>query len=124
MRVSLRCLVHAAFALLLLASWGRVAVAEPCGTPEVIASFPPDGATAVPSNATLTASYGAPIDLDDETVALTGPLGAVPIEMLHNESENTLHALPLAPLDAGSYRVDWPALRGVGTGRGRARSVS
>lgn len=102
----------------------RTAAAEPCGTPEVSASFPPDGATAVPANATLSASYGAPIDFDDEVVVLTGPFGDVPIDLFRNESENTLHAVPLAPLDAGGYVLNWPALRGVGTGRGRARSVS
>jgi hypothetical protein len=109
---------------LALASVALPAVAEPCGTPEVSASFPPDGATAVPANATLSASYGAPIDFDDEVVVLTGAAGDVPLEMFRSESENTLHAVPLAPLDAGSYLLEWPALRGVGTGRGRARSIS
>lgn len=124
MRLSFSNWTRVALAALSFAGVSRTAAAEPCGTPEVSASFPPDGATSVPANATLSASYGAPIDFDDEIVVLTGPLGDVPLDLFQNESENTLHALPLAPLDAGSYSLEWPALRGVGTGRGRARSIS
>jgi hypothetical protein len=124
MRLSIRRVPWMLAATLAVAALPRAAAAEPCGTPEVSASFPPDGATAVPANATLSASYGAPIDIDDEVVVLDGPFGNVPVDMFRNESENTLHAVPLAPLEAGSYVLEWPALRGVGTGRGRARSVS
>jgi methionine-rich copper-binding protein CopC len=124
MRLSLRRFPWVVLATLAVAALSRTVAAEPCGTPEVSASFPPDGATAVPANATLSASYGAPIDIDDEVVVLGGPFGSVPVDMFRNESENTLHATPLSPLEAGSYVLEWPALRGVGTGRGRALSVS
>jgi hypothetical protein len=101
-----------------------IALAAPCGTPEVSASSPPDGATGVPTNAMPSASYGAPVDFGDEVVVMTGPLGSPEIDVIYDEAENTLRTVPRAPLEPGAYTIEWPALRGVGTGRGRARTVT
>jgi hypothetical protein len=96
----------------------------PCGVPEVDATFPRANALGVPSNATLSAHYGAPADYDGEPVTLTASNGVViPLDIGHDEAEGMLRAAPREPLLAGSYTIVWPALRGPATGPGRSKAV-
>jgi hypothetical protein len=96
----------------------RGAIAAPCGRPDVDATYPPNGSVEVPPNATLSAHYGAPADYVDEVVTLTGPAGAVPVDIFFDQAESMLRAQPPTELDQGSYIVTWPGLRGTATNRG------
>jgi hypothetical protein len=101
--------------------------AEPCGRPDIDATFPPQNAAGVPQNAILAAHYSAPADYGDEPVTLTlGGTTDVPVSVSYDNGESMLRAIPDAPLAAGSYRIVWPALRGVATsvGLGATRSFS
>lgn len=101
--------------------------AEPCGRPDVDATFPPQGASGVPQNAILAAHYRAPADYGGEPVTLTlDETTDVPVDVAYDNGESMLRAVPLAPLAPGRYSVVWPALRGVATsvGLGATRSFS
>jgi hypothetical protein len=105
-----------ATALLLLASAAR---AEPCGRPDVDATFPPHDASGVPQNAILAAHYTAPADYGGEAVTLTrNGTEDVLVDAAYDAAESMLRAVPVAPLVAGEYHILWPALRGVATGVG------
>ena len=95
-----------------------VAVAAPCGQPNVDHTFPPNGSESVAPNATLAAHYSAPADYVDESVTLTGPTGDVAIDVFYDEAESMLRAQPRAELAEGHHEIAWPALRGVATNRG------
>jgi hypothetical protein len=95
-----------------------VALAAPCGQPNVDHTFPPNGSESVPPNATLAAHYSAPADYVDETVSLTGPAGDVAVDVFYDEAESMLRAQPRAELAEGHHEIAWPALRGVATNRG------
>jgi hypothetical protein len=115
-----------ASALLALAAFllSQSAKGAPCGVPEVVATFPRANALRVPSNATLAAHYGAPAEYDGEPVTLTASNGAlIALSVAHDEAEGLLRATPVEPLVAGSYAVEWPALRGPATGAGRSKTI-
>jgi hypothetical protein len=116
-------IVRATIAVALLLA-ARAADAAPCGQPDIDATFPPHGAENVPVNATLSAHYSAPADYDDELVTLTGPAGAVPVDVAYDAAESMLRAQPRAELGAGLYELAWPALRGLATNRGRGSTVT
>jgi MYXO-CTERM domain-containing protein len=122
---SSRVLGAVAGALLLFAA--GAARAEPCGRPDIDATFPPQGASGVPQNAMLAAHYSAPADYDEEPVTLTqGETTDVPVDVSYDNGESMLRAVPRAPLAPGGYRIVWPALRGVATsvGLGATRSFN
>ncbi len=89
--------------------------AAPCGVPDLVDMVPPDGATAVPLNATLSAHYMASADYLGEDVELVHP--DRPKEMLKarfDPTEVQLSVTPTEPLVAGgAYVVRWPSLRGL-----------
>jgi hypothetical protein len=96
----------------------HVSLAAPCGRPDVDDTFPPNGSDSVPTNADLAAHYAAPADYVDEEVLVAGPQGDVPVEIVYDEAESMLRALPLIDLVPGPHVVTWPGLRGVATNRG------
>jgi hypothetical protein len=97
--------------------------------------LPRDGATSVPTNATLTAHYASPAVYDGEAVVVehTAP-GASdtprepPRELTgdFDENEGLLAVTPDAPLAAGDeYTLTWPRLHGSDhAGEGRGGKVS
>lgn len=109
-------------ALVLVSAAG--AGAAPCGRPDVDLTFPPDGASSVPSNAGFSAHYGSPAIYADEPVHLTDASGGdVPLSISFEDVDSLLRAAPSAPLDAGSYHLVWPGLRGVGGSVGRGSTL-
>lgn len=93
------------------------ASAAPCGRPDVDATFPPQGSMSVPSNASLFAHYASPALYDDEPVALRDPNGAeVPLRVSFDEALSLLKATPERTLEEGPHHLEWPGLRGVGSG--------
>ncbi|MES1183492.1 MAG: Ig-like domain-containing protein [Myxococcales bacterium] len=108
-----------------LALLSRSAHAAPCGRPDVDLTFPPDGATAVPSNAILAAHYGSPARYADEAISLLDATGrSVAVTLAYDDADSMLRATPDQPLAAGHFDLVWPGLRGVsgsgGVGRGRS----
>src|ERR1041384_2811317 len=61
-----------AIAVTFVASSSR---ADDCAKPDFVAAFPPDGATDVPTNATLTAHYVSTAQYIDEAVTFSEVLG-------------------------------------------------
>jgi len=119
----------ALLAALVLSSLSQLAQAAPCGRPDVDLTFPPDGATSVPSNAILAAHYGAPALYDDEPADLQDSAGNnVAVTVSYDAADSMLRATPDQPLTAGRFKLLWPALRGVsgsgGVGRGTTVSFS
>lgn len=104
---------------------GGSARAAPCGRPDVDSTFPPDGATAVPSNAILAAHYGSPALYADQTVSLLDATGSnVAVTLAYDDADSMLRATPEQPLASGHFDLVWPGLRGVsGGGLGRGKSV-
>jgi hypothetical protein len=93
------------------------AFAAPCGRPDVDATFPPDNAESVPSNAILSAHYSAPALYDDEPVVLTDGAGNdIAVTTSFDKADTVVRAQPDAPLADGSYTAEWPTLRGVSGG--------
>ena len=109
------------FAALALAP--LTARAAPCGRPDVDETFPPNGSDGVPQNADLAAHYAAPADYVDEEVTLVGPNGDVLVDVVYDEAESMLRALPISDLVPGAHVVTWPGLRGVATNRGLGLTV-
>jgi hypothetical protein len=102
----------------------RAVNAAPCGRPDVDATYPPHDAVGVPPNALLSAHYAAPAEYVDEVVTVTGPAGAVPVDVFFDRAESMLGARPLTDLAAGGpYVVTWPGLRGVTTSTGLGLTV-
>jgi hypothetical protein len=97
--------------------------AAPCGRPDVDDTYPPNGSDDVPQNADLAAHYAAPADYVDEEVTLVGPNGDVLVDLVYDEAESMLRALPIADLVPGPHVVTWPGLRGVATNRGLGLTV-
>lgn len=112
-----------ALAGLMVFSWLASAQAAPCGRPDIDATFPPDQAQAVPPNASLSAHYGSPAVFDGEAVSLTDSAGTpVSVSVMYDDADSMLRVAPEQVLGRGSYRIDWPGLRGVSSasvGRGR-----
>src|SRR5262249_40498477 len=79
--------------------------------------FPADGATGVPTNATLMAKYAATAEYQGEDVTLDhGGNGASKVPATFDDTEGELRITPPDPLVPGdTYTVSWPALRGIGT---------
>lgn len=100
--------------------------AAPCARPDVDATSPPTGAKTVPRDAQLSAHYAAPASYDDEPVVLSDESGGdVPLRVIFDAALSTLQATPERALEAGQHRLEWPALRGVGSGGvGRGSTVS
>jgi hypothetical protein len=104
-----------AAALLLITS--NAAAAAPCGRPDVLETYPADGAMDVPINARLSARYAATADYVDEEITFehVGVDVEVP-RATFDSTEGRLSFEPAAPLVSGdSYVVRWPALRGLTT---------
>lgn len=100
--------------------------AAPCGRPDVDATFPPRAADAVPSNALLSARYASPALYDDEPVTLRDESGSeVPLSVSFDEALSVLRATPERALSEGAHQLEWPGLRGVGSGGvGLGRSIT
>jgi uncharacterized protein (TIGR03382 family) len=103
--------------LLLLLSRALPASAAPCNTPELVATFPPEGAGGVPTDATLFAAYASSADYLGEEVLLI-PAGGEPrpVPATFDRAEALLSIKPPDGLMPGLvYSVRWPGLRGVDT---------
>ena len=97
-------------AAVLLAGAGGAAVvvaparahAAPCGVPDLVDMVPPDGATAVPLNATLSAHYMASADYLGEDVVLVHPDGREQVlDARFDPTEVLLSVTPTEPLVRG-----------------------
>ncbi len=101
------------------------AVAAPCGRPDVLDAFPPDGAAGVPTDATLSAHYDVTADWVDEGVDLDRGTDTVALTPTWDANEGLLSVVPPGGLVAGDdYVVHWPSLRGINTAtKGRAKDV-
>jgi hypothetical protein len=100
-----------------ISAWASVATADPCVRPDLLETLPPDGATGVPTNARLAAHYAATAEYLGEPVPLEHVgVGVVPAPATFDASEGLLTIEPADPLVPGdSYKVTWPALRGLTT---------
>jgi len=89
--------------------------AAPCGKPDLVDMVPPDGAVAVPPNATLAAHYTSAADYLGEEVVLVRPdMSEQVLPAMWDATEQRLSATPPLPLEPGTiYEVRWPALRGL-----------
>ena len=112
---SVKIVCAAVVAILSLAP--GAASAAPCGRPDLIETFPKDGASDVPTNAQLTARYASSAEYVQEEVTFehvgVGPEMAT---TRFDSNEGLLTLLPASPLVANeSYHIEWPALRGIST---------
>ena len=91
--------------------------AAPCGRPDLIETFPLDGAIGIPVNASLSARYAQSAEYLEEEVTLEHVgVGAEMATVNFNANEGILSLTPSAPLAANEpYRIAWPALRGLTT---------
>ena len=105
----------AAGAGLLVAAAAVTGHAAPCGRPDLVDMIPPDGATGVAVNATLTAHYVAAAEYLGEPVVLVTPAGdELTVPATFDSTEGLLSVVPPAPLEpGGTYEIRWPAVRGV-----------
>jgi hypothetical protein len=89
--------------------------ATSCARPDLLDAVPPDGAK-VPQNASLFAHYEPSADYGNEDVVLT-PAGGTPevVKVTWDGTQGLLTFAPDSPLPAGSYTIEWPALRGLNT---------
>jgi hypothetical protein len=110
------------------------AQATTCVKPDLIDTFPPDGAKRVPPNAKLTAHYEATAEYLDEDVRLvrgeSAPDGgadqgeSVPVTFSRDEGLLTVEP-PNALIPGEHYVIKWPKLRGIGTAsKGRGADVA
>jgi hypothetical protein len=93
------------------------AAAAPCGRPDLLETFPADGATDVPLNVRLSARYAVTAEYVNEEVTFehVGFETELP-RVTFDSTEGRLSFEPSALLVAGdSYVVRWPALRGLTT---------
>jgi hypothetical protein len=106
-----------AIALAALLGWNSAARADACIRPDLVETWPTDGATGVPLNARLSSHYTASAEYLGEPVVLeqvgVGPqTGTATFEA----NEGLLSLAPDQPLVANaSYTIAWPALRGLTT---------
>jgi hypothetical protein len=105
----------AAFAILWLAP--SAVSAAPCGRPDLIETFPKDGTSGVPTNAELSARYAPSAEYVQEEVPFEHVGVGPEMATVHfNSNEGLLTLSPASPLvGAESYRIKWPALRGIST---------
>lgn len=102
---------------LLLLAGARPAAALPCNTPDLLFTLPREGATSVPTDATLVAGYALSADYGGEEVLLI-PAGEAPrpVPATFDRAQRLLTIKPAEGLAPGaSYAVRWPGLRGVDT---------
>jgi len=98
--------------------------AAQCGAADFAASFPPDGARAVPLNGTLSAVYTATADYEDETVSLSNPDATQTLAASFDPTEHRLSVLAPQLTSNTSYTLSWPALRSLGSAtRGKGAEV-
>ena len=98
------------------------AQAAPCGRPDVDLTFPPDGATNVPTNGAFAAHYAAPALYNNESVDFSDAEGnAVPATVTYDDADSLLLVAPDQPLGTGQLTIVWPGLRGVGASGGVGR---
>ncbi|HWA78480.1 MAG TPA: Ig-like domain-containing protein [Polyangiaceae bacterium] len=103
----------------------RLAFADPCGRPDLRATFPADGASNVPVNATLSAVYAETADYLDEPVELSSAGVATPVSAEFDASERRLSIASPALAPNTSYTLVWPALRGLSSaGHGLGRTIT
>jgi len=90
--------------------------ASTCGRPDLLDAVPPDGAMAVPPNASLSAHYDASAEYANEDVVLTldGGVDEV-VKVSWDATQGLLTYAPDAPLPPGKYTLVWPTLRGLNT---------
>jgi hypothetical protein len=103
-----------ACASLVALALARDARAQQCGRPDVLDTVPPDQATDVPPNASLTAHYDPSAEYLGEDVVLT-PMGGVDeaVGATFDDTQGLLTYAPPEPLAPGAYVITWPALRGL-----------
>jgi len=106
-----RSLAAVAFCLMVR----NAAAAAPCGRPDLLETFPADGATDVPVNARLSAHYAATAEYVDEEITFERVGGATEAPRpTFDASEGLLAFQPSASLVPGdSYVIHWPGLRGL-----------
>lgn len=118
----------------------EVARADQCTSSDVVYTLPRDGATDVPSNATLVAQYPPDTAYVDETVTFDGPNPGgsdIPIDPVpscadlspgnfcFSDSEALLKVMPPGDLAfGGTYTIKWPGLRGLTASKGRGKTVT
>ena len=97
--------------------WTSGAGATPCTRPDLIETLPADGATGVPTNARLSARYASTAEYLGEPIALEHVgVGVEPAPATFNANEGLLTIAPDQPLvPDGTYKITWPALRGLTT---------
>jgi uncharacterized protein (TIGR03382 family) len=90
------------------------AQALPCNTPDLLFTLPREGATGVPTDASLVAGYAPSADYAGEEVLLIPPAGDPrPLPATFDRVEKLLSIKPPEGLSPGAvYAVRWPALRG------------
>jgi len=95
----------------------KAAFGDPCGHPDLLESFPPNGAVEVPMNARLSARYASTAEYVDEEVTFEHVgVGVETPRATFDASEGFLSFQPPAPLVPGdAYMVRWPSLRGLTT---------
>jgi hypothetical protein len=95
----------------------NAASADPCGQPDLLETFPDDGATDVPANARLAARYATTAEYLGEEISFehVGVTTEMP-RATFDPTEGLLAFEPSAPLVGGdSYIIRWPGLRGLTT---------
>jgi len=95
----------------------NAAGAAPCGRPDLLETFPADGATDVPVNARLSARYAAAAEYINEEITFehVGAATEAP-RATFDSSEGLLAFAPAEPLVVGdAYIVHWPSVRGLTT---------
>jgi len=109
------------------------AFAGNCALPDLAETMPPDGATTVPTNATLSARYATTADYLGEKIVLQHVLTPEPLKTEDFEvkgtwvaTEGMLSITPPTPLVSGDkYIVKWPGLRGLNSANlGRGKDIS
>ncbi len=119
MRSRVRSLAALAALVPLLAS--SVARAETCNRPDLKDTMPPDGATGVPTNASLHARYATSAEYLGEEIVLervsNGELQTFEgANVSWTSVEGVLSITPEGGLVPGElYRLSWPSLRGIAT---------
>jgi hypothetical protein len=94
----------------------RAAAAAPCGKPDLLDMIPPNGALAVPANATWAAYYASTAEYLGEQVIVVTPDGnrqAFPARF--DMTEGRLSVTPPDLPAPGQYTVEWPVLRASGS---------
>lgn len=98
--------------------------AADCGKPDFQASFPPDGATTVPLNGTLSAVYATTANYVDETITLTSVGSEQTLSGSFDATEHRLSALAPQLAPNTSYTLTWPGLASLSsTDRGKGADV-